>query len=215
MASRLRKKRRGKKLLADEDDRSPPPAWAPLHAIHWKVGVGENKTRFLDVWLPDTDPDGITFYYEQYEARGAAFLGRSRSGRFNTRFRGYRATITKWGHDTKAGRFYFWDDRGMRYTGLFNYRNDGKDQQSEREILSILRKVKKTSDFFEPPPEHELLHPLPGEPPVPRPPTPPRPPRRRRTPQSQPAFPSPKEFERLIQLATHMLAQMKSEGGFT
>lgn len=196
MASRLRKKKRGKKLLADEDDQPLEPAWPPLHAIHWRVGIGENKTRFLQVWLPDTDPDGTTFYYERYEARGATSLGSSRSDRYNTRFRGYQTTITKWGHDTSTGRFYFWDGRGMKYTALLNYRIDGKgEQQSEREIRAILRKVKKTSDFFEPPPESDLLHPLPGEPPV-----------SLRPPPTKSSSPTPEEFEEFLNMAMRLLS---------
>lgn len=154
----------------------PTPAYPPVHAVHWKLRVGENKVRFLDAWLPHTDPwpaismDNHTF--EKYEERGAHHLGSSQSARFNTMFDGYSVAVTKWGLDKETNRFFFWSDRGHKFTGLFDHRTDKSERQSLREILGLLRPVKKSTELFEIPSNYHLPHPLPGEPPVPPRPSP-------------------------------------------
>jgi len=176
MASRLKRKRKKREpTLINDEDPPPPPPFPPVHAVHWSVGPDDRKGKRLSVWLPGADRD--EWGCAEYDRRGATRLGSSRSARYNSVFQGYCMTITKWGYDKRAQRFYFWDERGRRYTGLLAHRKDGTSQQSERAILDTMKKVKRTAEFFDPPPEHELPHPLPGEPPAPPPPRPPTPPR--------------------------------------
>jgi hypothetical protein len=113
----------------------PPPVTE--HVVHWTVKYCDGIQ--LEMWVPNKASD---LYY--FTVSGLKSLGRSYSDKYDLYFAGYSVPIVKWAKVNNI--FYLWSD-SRAYSADFSHRFDGKDEQSLRAIMSILKSLPKTTEI--------------------------------------------------------------------